>query len=359
MTKGIFQKDRALLFTLIALMILMITLPLQAQEQAPPTALSPVMELTAQDNALAHETARVTELQVSAESADTAVLQVTQSAGQDAQSAGQDVQSAAQDAQSATQEAQSATQDNAATTQQGKESTGDTKTSTPPADNFNKFKVLLIPYIWCATTSTDLKVRDRTANAVITPGEAAKYLQGAIAARIEASQGHFGGFIDINALRLENTVTPNYRNVTMSFTSGVNNYGLFYRFKGTPVFDIYAGARTYDFTTDLNIEPGRILQGRSISRSRNWTDLIIGARVNAPLSKNLGIIVSGDVGGISGNSSSWQFEGLVEWKLSPSFSLQGGYKSLYFENTYDSNFIDNISVKSRMYGPILKLQFGF
>lgn len=380
MTKGIFQKNRALLCTLVALMILMITLPLQAQEQAPPTASSPVMELTAQDNALAHETARVTELQVSAESADTATMQLTQSAAQDAQSAAQDAQSAAQDAQSAaqdtqsatqdvrsvtqdaqsvTQDTQSATQDNAATTQQGKESTGDTKTSTPPADNFNKFKVLLIPYIWCATTSTDLKVRDRTANAVITPGEAAKYLQGAIAARIEASQGHFGGFIDINALRLENTVTPNYRNVTMSFTSGVNNYGLFYRFKGTPVFDIYAGARTYDFTTDLTIEPGRILQGRSISRNRNWTDLIIGARMNAPLSKNLGIIVSGDVGGISGNSSSWQFEGLVEWKLSPSFSLQGGYKSLYFENTYDSNFIDNISVKSRMYGPILKLQFGF
>lgn len=266
-----------------------------------------------------------------------------------------ETQSAAQETERAAQ----SSQDNTAPTQQEKESKGDTKTSTLPADNFNKFKVLVIPYVWCATTSTDMKVRDRQVNSVITPGQAAELLEAAIAARIEASKGHFGGFIDINGLRLANTVTPNYRNVTMSFTSGVNNYALFYRFKGTPVFDIYAGARTYDFTTDLTIEPGRILTGRSISRNRNWTDVIIGVRMNAPLSKNLGIIVSGDVGGLSGNSKSWQLEGLLEWKLSSSFSLQGGYKSLYFENTYDSNFIDNISLKSNMYGPILKFQFSF
>jgi len=145
----------------------------------------------------------------------------------------------------------------------------------------------------------------------------------------------------------------------MSFTSGVNNYALFYRFKGKPVFDIYAGARSYDFNTDLTIAPGRILNGRKISRGKNWTDFIIGARMNAPLSKNIGIIVSADVGGLSGNGSSWQIEGLVEWKLSQSFSVQGGYKSLHFENTYDNTFINDISVKSNMYGPIVKFLFSF
>jgi hypothetical protein len=367
---GIIRKNAALIFTLIALVILAGFTPIQAQEI--PSASAEEAGNQAENTALTHDPMR------SIEFGATTGEQIA-AAGQEGMSAQQAMESAAQSAvqgipipapetavdsqntalAAQTQESPKTAQDSSSTAQQGKETTSDMKTAAAEQDDFKKFKVLLIPYIWFATTSTDMKVRDRTANAVISPGEAAKYLDGAIAGRIEASQGHIGGFIDINALRLANTVTPNYRNVNMSFTSGVNNYALFYRFKGRPVFDIYAGARTYDFSTDLTIAPGRILNGRTISRSRNWTDFIIGARMNAPLSKNIGIIVSGDVGGLSGNANSWQFEGLVEWKLSKSFSVQGGYKSLHFENTYNGNFIDDISVKSNMYGPIVKFQFSF
>ncbi|MGV8123177.1 MAG: hypothetical protein AB2L14_25725 [Candidatus Xenobiia bacterium LiM19] len=367
---GIIRKNSALIFTLITLVILAGFTPIMAQEI--PAASTDAAGNQAHNAALTHDPVRSIEFRASAG-------EQTASSGQQDMSAQQTMESAVQsadqgipvpapetagDSQNTTQMAQAqdspkTAQDNSSTAQQGKETTTDTKIAAAQPDDFKKFKVLLIPYVWFATTSTDLKVRDRTANAVITPGEAAKYLDGAIAGRIEASQGHIGGFIDINALRLADTVTPNYRNVNMSFTSGVNNYALFYRFKGRPVFDIYAGARTYDFSTDLTIEPGRILNGRKISRGKNWTDFIIGARMNAPLSKNIGIIVSGDVGGLSGNANSWQVEGLVEWKLSQSFSVQGGYKSLHFENTYNGNFIDDISVKSNMYGPIVKFQFSF
>ncbi len=108
-----------------------------------------------------------------------------------------------------------------------------------------------------------------------------------------------------------------------------------------------------------SLRQGRVFNGRTISRSNNWTDVLIGARMNAPVSKNLGFIVSGDVGGFSGSSNSWQIEGLVDWKLSPSFNLHGGYRSLYFENSWNGNRLDGISVKSSMYGPVMKLQFGF
>jgi hypothetical protein len=243
---------------------------------------------------------------------------------------------------------------------QGEKQAPPQKTAPAPAsDDFNKFRVLVIPYVWFATTSTELKVGDRAASSVVTPGEAAQYLNAAFAARLEGSQGHWGGFIDVNSLRLGDTRTPNYRNVDMSFTSGINNYALFYRFKGSPVFDIYAGARTYDFNTNITIQPGRFLNGRTISRGNNWTDGIIGARMNAPLSKKFALIVDGDVGGLSAGSSSWELEGLVEWKLSDSFSLQGGYKSLYFERDWSGNRFDSLSIKSRMYGPMLKLQIGF
>jgi len=367
---GIIRKNAALVFTLIALVILAGFTQVLAREI--PASSPDANGNQAQNTALTHDPVRSIEFGASAgeqiaaaEQQDISTQQAPESAAQSAvqgipipapETAG-DSHNTALTAQD--QDSQKVGQDSSSTAQQGKESTSDTKPQAAQTDDFKKFKVLVIPYVWFATTSTDLKVRDRTANAVITPGEAAKYLDGAIAGRIEASQGHIGGFIDINALRLANSVTPNYRNVNMSFTSGVNNFALFYRFKGKPVFDIYAGARTYDFSTDLTIAPGRILNGRTVSRSKNWTDFIIGARMNAPLSKNIGIIVSGDVGGLSGNANSWQIEGLVEWKLSQSFSVQGGYKSLHFENTYNGNFIDDISVKSNMYGPIVKFQFNF
>jgi hypothetical protein len=322
--KSMLRKGMSMLCALAAIVMLMGILPLAAQEQE--TATTSILQ--SQQAASAIEAPQSTELTLSAEKTPGAATATTDDKAAAQPSSGETTAPASKPA------------------------------ATVAPEDFNKFKVLIIPYAWFATTSTSMTVRDRTVNATVTPGEAAKYLDAAFAARLEASQGHIGGFIDVNSLRLADTVTPNYRNVTMGFTSGINTYALFYRFSGTPVFDIYAGARTYNFKTDLTIAPGRIFPGRTISRDNSWGDALIGVRMNAPLSKNLGFIVDADVGG-GGNTNSWQAEGLIDWKLSSSFSLQGGYKALYFQNTYDTANINNVSVKSNMYGPILKLQFGF
>jgi hypothetical protein len=329
MTRGSFWKNIGMVCGFVALVLVLGALPVNAQEQG--AALAPAAAIECLDSA--------------ATPAQEA-LQVTEASP---------VQPAAE---KTTSTVDTNTTTNTAAAQDEKQPPAQKSAAAPATDDFNKFRVLIIPYAWFATTSTELKVGDRTAQSVVTPGQAAKLLDAAFAARLEASQGHFGGFIDVNSLKLGDTIAPNYRNVDLSFSSGINNFALFYRFKGTPVFDIYAGARTYSFSTDITIAPGRRFPGRTISRSNDWTDTIIGARMNAPLSKNLGIIVDGDLGGGSG-SNSWQLEGLIDWKLSQSFSLQGGYKSLYFENSWNNARIDGLSVKSQMYGPILKLQFGF
>lgn len=131
------------------------------------------------------------------------------------------------------------------------------------------------------------------------------------------------------------------------------------------IFDLLAGARYWYLKTELDVEMppiqipgfsikpsvefprlGRTLdigdveiEGRvpfggiddTFEESVDWVDLIVGARVRADLTSRLYVTLMGDVGGFGIGSSSdftWSAITLVGWKLSPAWTLVGGYKAL-------------------------------
>lgn len=236
------------------------------------------------------------------------------------------------------------------------------ESTAAPQDDFNKFKVSLIPFLWLPSTRTTISVGERTLSTVTTPDEMTGKINGAFAGRLEASQGHFGGFIDLLYLRLGDQHSRGLVNSDGSFSSSINNFALFYRFSGTPVFDVYAGLRTYAFDLNLTIQPTilpKLLPGRTVSRSLSWTDPILGGRINAPFSDRWGFLASTDFSVGSSNSSSWQADAMLNYKLSKEWSLQGGWKWLNFKYDWNRFGFDGMSLDCQNSGPIFRVQYDF
>lgn len=245
--------------------------------------------------------------------------------------------------------------------QEGHEPAPKKESSGSSTDDFKKLKVSLIPFLWLPSTRTTISVGERTFSTITTPDEMTGKINGAFAGRLEASQGHFGGFIDLLYLRLGDSQSRGRVNADGSFSSSINNFALFYRFSGTPVFDVYAGMRTYAFDLNLNIQPTilpRLLPGRTISRTLNWNDPILGGRVNAPFSKNWGFLASTDFS-VGSSNSSWQADAMLDWKLSHGWSLQGGWKWLNFRYDWNRFGFDGMSVDCQNSGPIFRVQYDF
>jgi len=216
-----------------------------------------------------------------------------------------------------------------------------------------KWKFRALPYLWLATTRTELRVGDRTTSSVLQPDDVLKHLNSAVCVRLEGSRGSWGGFIDIMDLRANDSLSSTRLDANVTMSSSINKYALFYRFGGSPVFDVYAGVDTYSFTTDIALKsnlPGQnLFPGRTVSGTAAWSNVMAGARLKAPLAQKLDFTLAGDVS-LSG-SRSLHYQAMFDWSFSPSVFAQAGYRGLYFEHLQEGQFHEGVSLKSEMYGP--------
>jgi hypothetical protein len=94
--------------------------------------------------------------------------------------------------------------------------------------------------------------------------------------------------------------------------------------------DANLGLRYWHLGQKLSLNPSPL--GNSITGSQNWVDILIGGRVEAPVSKSTAIEVGGDVGGWGAMAQlDYQFGVLLTHKISSRWKLSGGYRYMLID----------------------------
>jgi hypothetical protein len=117
--------------------------------------------------------------------------------------------------------------------------------------------------------------------------------------------------------------------------------------KGPVAVDLLAGGRLNHFKGSLLLEgPNRSAEG---SIKENWFDLLIAARVQAPLSGKFSLSAYGDIGGFGiGSDLTWQATATVSYRINRRMDAGLGWR--HFKVNYDhGDFLYDVAQS----GPIL------
>ena len=103
------------------------------------------------------------------------------------------------------------------------------------------------------------------------------------------------------------------------------------------------------------LSPGVVFPGgqQSVSGSRNWTDAVVGMRVQHPVNDTLTLMAYADVGG-GGSELTYQLMAGAHWEFAKGYSAKIGYRQLYWDYEEDGAVWD-----VRTSGPYLGLGISF
>src|SRR5262249_32493776 len=119
----------------------------------------------------------------------------------------------------------------------------------------------------------------------------------------------------------------------VKFTQVVVTPELGYRLIDDPKIKIdgLTGFRFWHLGT--TVSPARLL---SRSRSNNWADPLVGARIQVPLSDRLTAMIWGDAGGWgAGSQTDYQIVGAFSYKIRPEWALAVGWRYLFIDYSQD------------------------
>ena len=212
----------------------------------------------------------------------------------------------------------------------------DTSTSSSvPYDNGWNWDIS--PYIWFAGAHGTVGALGRDASVHASAWDLLQHFNFGI---MGASQARFGRFLlngDLLWIRLSdgralpfpglNATSVDVRVGQFVWTSKIG-YRLIDRtnFKA----DANIGARYWHLGQKLNLNPSVL--GLNINRSQSWADIVVGGRVEVPLGPKLSITALGDVGGWNATAKlDYQFAGLLNFKISPRWTISPGYRYLFVD----------------------------
>jgi hypothetical protein len=118
--------------------------------------------------------------------------------------------------------------------------------------------------------------------------------------------------------------------------------------------DVYAGARVWHISNQIEMQPGTE-PGFTAESSRTWTDPLIGASLQYELSPHWYGTVLGDVGGFGvGSDITWSVFGGVGYRFTDWFSTTLGYRFLHVDYNHD-----DFALNGNVQGFLLGLSFHF
>lgn len=103
----------------------------------------------------------------------------------------------------------------------------------------------------------------------------------------------------------------------------------------TERLDAYGGLRYWNLDTDLDVVSGGPLgQTRSVSKTEDWVDPIVGLRYVMPLGESWQFIARGDVGGFGvGSDFTWHTSLFGVWQVSETGNILVGFR--YMDVDYE------------------------
>lgn len=236
----------------------------------------------------------------------------------------------------------------------------------------------ILPYMWAISMDGNATVKGLEADVDVGFSDIWDELNFAVMIEYEARKGRWGlwgntiyanvGDSDVGGpvglTKIAPTVTTFYQGLGGFYRVGTWKLG-----QGAEktvqsiILDAYFGGRLT--LLDLKIDFEGIFQGRrdDLSKQKSWVEPLVGARTIWNLTRQLSVVLSGDIGGFGvGSDFAWQTVGLLGYQ----FDLFGkdnarfiaGYRVLS-QDYSDGNGRDKFQWDVTLHGPILGLQIQF
>jgi hypothetical protein len=207
--------------------------------------------------------------------------------------------------------------------------------SSVPYDN--GWHLDLSPYLWFAGAHGTVGAFGRDASAHASAWDLLQHFNFGI---MGASQARFGRFLlngDLLWIRLsDGRALPfpglSAESVDVRVGQFVWTSKIGYRLIDRMNFkaDANIGVRYWHLGQTLNFNPSVL--GVNINRSESWADIVLGGRVEVPLGPKTSITALGDVGGWNATAKlDYQFAGLLNFKISPKWTISPGYRYLFVD----------------------------
>ncbi len=195
-------------------------------------------------------------------------------------------------------------------------------------------------YFWLTDTGVAVETpTGETVEAELSFSDALKNLDFALMGAFEARSGKFGLITDALYFKLSPTNTtpgPLFDDVTVrTQMSIISAYAAYrpYETNGVAV-DIAGGFRWAKMESDVTTSGG-LLGDSSFGLSGSWADPVIGLRVIGRLSDKMSATFFADIGGFSGDSSTWQALASIDYELNDKWALTGGYRHMELDREID------------------------
>jgi hypothetical protein len=204
----------------------------------------------------------------------------------------------------------------------------------------------LTPYLFAASMDGTAAARGVEAKVDVDFDTLLDNLDSAFMGQFEARRGRWGFDLEGIYFKLDGEpVTTwsgplgnsNVAALDWTATEQVYQWTIFYGLLSDDTkVDVLAAARYTDIEVKLALsaDTGSPLLpsgARSVGRSEDWIDPVIGVRVLAPISARWSIFAYGDVGGGLGSGSdlTYQLFGALRWQFAERWRLQAGYRYVY------------------------------
>nr|WP_316628282.1 hypothetical protein [uncultured Brevundimonas sp.] len=213
-------------------------------------------------------------------------------------------------------------------------------------DEADGWRVTVSPYVWATSLDGHVKLAGRRAPVDVPFSDAFKHLESIAMGDIEVRKGRWAGFVDYQYARTNEGMSlmglPSELGTRSTTVAG----GLAYRLVDSPLggrtvfgdprsFRVrpIVGARWSKLRADLNTPLG------ATSKGVEWTDMLVGLRVEADATDRWTLRGQVDAGGLDGNnrsSRSWQALATYHTPLAGgAVAVNLGYRLL--EQNYQQN----------------------
>jgi hypothetical protein len=219
------------------------------------------------------------------------------------------------------------------------------------------WKTEIAPYAWFAGISGDFTVKGQSANINESFSDLSKYLDFGGFLHAETGKDRLAILFDTAYIKLSDSTTL----AKVHMTESITEFGAAFRLLGVEsgpglALDVLGGGRYMYLQGELNLFGTIDRTGR-----KDWIDPFVGARVRWGLTKNLLIVVRGDVGGFDidrCSTSSWNAVGTIAYSFTDSFSVGAGYKA-YYDHYENGALFDKFEYNATMKGPFAGVGFTF
>lgn len=119
-------------------------------------------------------------------------------------------------------------------------------------------------------------------------------------------------------------------------------------------FDIAGGFRAFSVDVDTKLTSTRPGRNRKLSIGETWAVPLVGARVIAPFADDWFATAFADVGGLSGDNTTWQALASIGYRFNPTWSAQVAYRYMSIDKK-----IGGQQTEIDLHGPLIGVSAHF